>query len=103
MQPVSFTCEHIETLMELDIELREDAHKAGIGHYQRGAALNLDETWLHSLAHGAGRPRLRTGGAPPMPERRQQRVAVVAGGVAGLATAVEPAGPGGRARAWTCR
>lgn len=50
VQPVSFTCEHIETLMELDIELREDAHKAGIEHYQRGAALNLDATWLRSLA-----------------------------------------------------
>jgi ferrochelatase len=51
VQPVSFTCEHIETLMELDIELREDAEKAGIERYQRGAALNLDETWLRSLAH----------------------------------------------------
>ncbi|MFN2369565.1 MAG: ferrochelatase [Candidatus Krumholzibacteriia bacterium] len=50
VQPVSFTCEHIETLMELDVELREDAEKAGIEHYQRGAALNLDETWLRSMA-----------------------------------------------------
>ena len=50
VQPVSFTCEHIETLMELDIELREDAGKAGIARYQRGAALNLDETWLRSMA-----------------------------------------------------
>ncbi|HPF70679.1 MAG TPA: ferrochelatase [Candidatus Krumholzibacteria bacterium] len=50
VQPVSFTCEHIETLMELDIELREDAEKAGIHHYQRGAALNLDATWLASMA-----------------------------------------------------
>ncbi len=50
VQPVSFTCEHIETLMELDVELREDAEKAGIARYQRGAALNLDETWLRSMA-----------------------------------------------------
>lgn len=50
VQPVSFTCEHIETLMELDIELREDAEKAGIAHFHRGAALNLDETWLRSMA-----------------------------------------------------
>jgi ferrochelatase len=50
VQPVSFTCEHIETLMELDIELREEAEAAGIEHYQRGAALNLDETWLRSMA-----------------------------------------------------
>jgi ferrochelatase len=50
VQPVSFTCEHIETLMELDIELREDAEKAGIEDYRRGAALNLDEGWLASMA-----------------------------------------------------
>jgi len=50
VQPVSFTCEHIETLMELDIELREDAEKAGVEEFRRGAALNLDETWLRSMA-----------------------------------------------------
>jgi ferrochelatase len=50
VQPVSFTCEHIETLMELDIELREDAEEAGIADYRRGAALNLDEGWLDSMA-----------------------------------------------------
>ena len=49
VQPVSFTCEHIETLMELDIELREDAEKAGVADYRRGAALNLDERWLASM------------------------------------------------------
>jgi len=50
VQPVSFTCEHIETLMELDIELKEDAQKAGITDYHRGAALNLDAVWLESMA-----------------------------------------------------
>jgi len=50
VQPVSFTCEHIETLMELDVELCEDAEKAGIEEYRRGPALNLDEGWLASMA-----------------------------------------------------
>lgn len=50
VQPVSFTCEHIETLHELDIELKEDAGKAGVTHFSRGPALNLDEGWLTSLA-----------------------------------------------------
>ncbi len=50
VQPVSFTCEHIETLHELDIELREDAEKAGVEEFSRGAALNMDETWLASLS-----------------------------------------------------
>lgn len=50
VQPVSFTCEHIETLHELDIELKADAEKAGVSHFSRGPALNLDEGWLTSLA-----------------------------------------------------
>ena len=50
VQPVSFTCEHIETLHELDIELREIAEQAGIVDFKRGAALNVNETWLASLS-----------------------------------------------------
>ncbi len=50
VQPVSFTCEHIETLLELDIELKAQALDLGIGDFQRGAALNLNEIWLDSLA-----------------------------------------------------
>jgi ferrochelatase len=50
VQPVSFTCEHIETLLELDIELRDEALDLGIEDFQRGAALNMNEVWLDSLA-----------------------------------------------------
>ena len=49
VQPVSFTCEHIETLHELDIMLRNEAQTAGVTHFTRGEALNLDETWLTSF------------------------------------------------------
>ena len=50
VQPVSFTCEHIETLLELDIELKDQALELGIEEFQRGPALNLNEVWLDSLA-----------------------------------------------------
>jgi ferrochelatase len=50
VQPVSFTCEHIETLLELDLELKETAAKAGLHGFARGAALNEDSGWLDSLA-----------------------------------------------------
>jgi len=50
IQPVGFTCEHIETLHELDVELKKTATTAGIKHFSRGPALNLDTTWLDSLA-----------------------------------------------------
>jgi len=51
LQPVSFTCEHIETRLELDVELRKIASTAGITDFQRGAALNQDEGWLRELAN----------------------------------------------------
>ncbi len=51
VQPVSFTCEHVETLLELDVELRAVADQAGIVDFQRGPALNLNQTWLDSLAN----------------------------------------------------
>lgn len=50
VQPVSFTCEHIETLHELDLDLQREARRLGVREFDRGAALNLDETWLASLA-----------------------------------------------------
>lgn len=56
VQPVSFTCEHIETLLELDLELKETAAHAGLHAFARGAALNEDAGWLDSLAD-----RLRAG------------------------------------------
>ena len=50
VQPVSFTCEHIEPLLDIDIELKAQALNLGIEDFQRGAALNLNEIWLDSLA-----------------------------------------------------
>jgi ferrochelatase len=50
VQPVSFVCEHIETLVELDIELEEEALAAGVTEFRRGPALNLQPEWLESLA-----------------------------------------------------
>ncbi len=50
VQPVSFTCEHIETLLELGIDLKDTAHAAGIVDFRRGPALNLNRVWLDDLA-----------------------------------------------------
>jgi ferrochelatase len=47
--PVSFNCEHIETIDELDRELGEAVHEAGAEAFVRTAALNLDAVWLRSL------------------------------------------------------
>jgi len=48
--PVSFTCEHIETVHELDQELAGMLSAAGLEELQRAPALNLDDTWLNGLA-----------------------------------------------------
>lgn len=47
--PVSFHCEHIETLDELDRELGEVVRAAGVADFARTPALNLDPRWLDSL------------------------------------------------------
>jgi ferrochelatase len=48
--PVSFTCEHIETLYELDVDLAAKARRAGVQEFLRAGALNLNSRWLVSLA-----------------------------------------------------
>jgi len=50
VQPLSFTCEHIETLLELGVQLRETARTAGLVDFKRGPALNLNPVWLDDLA-----------------------------------------------------
>jgi ferrochelatase len=67
--PVSFTCEHIETLVELDQELGDELRRAGVVEYVRAPALNLDEGWLAGFAdhlHAAafGAPATARGAAP---------------------------------------
>jgi sirohydrochlorin ferrochelatase len=47
--PVSFVGEHIETLDELDKELAEDAHRAGISAFGRAAALGMEPLFLDAL------------------------------------------------------
>jgi len=49
--PISFVSEHIETLEEIDMEYREVAEEAGIKHWRRAPALNLDPDFITELAH----------------------------------------------------
>lgn len=48
--PVAFVTDHIETLHELDIELREVAEHAGITHYEVMLALNDGPEFIAALA-----------------------------------------------------
>ena len=48
--PIAFVTDHIETLHELGIDLREDAAHAGIEHFHVMPALNSSEKYISALA-----------------------------------------------------
>ncbi|MCC7437330.1 MAG: ferrochelatase [Armatimonadetes bacterium] len=48
--PVAFVTDHIETLHEIDIELREEAEHAGIEKYEVMYALNAEPPFIAALA-----------------------------------------------------
>lgn len=52
--PVAFTSDHIETLFELDIEVKEDAEKAGVT-LTRAPSLNASPIFVRALADIASR------------------------------------------------
>ena len=48
--PIAFVSEHSETLVELDIEYRELAEKAGVPSYTRVGAVSCDAAFIDGLA-----------------------------------------------------
>eukprot|EP01119_Soliformovum_irregulare_P008753 TRINITY_DN21863_c0_g1_i1.p1 TRINITY_DN21863_c0_g1~~TRINITY_DN21863_c0_g1_i1.p1 ORF type:complete len:427 (-),score=97.29 TRINITY_DN21863_c0_g1_i1:57-1307(-) len=48
--PIAFTSDHIETLAEIDREIAEVAHKAGMKHFHRAASLNDSPIFADALA-----------------------------------------------------
>jgi protoporphyrin/coproporphyrin ferrochelatase len=48
--PVAFVTDHIETAFELDIEVREEAEKFGIHHYEVTSGLNCHPLFIDALA-----------------------------------------------------
>jgi ferrochelatase len=48
--PVSFVSEHIETLQELDVELRDEARHAGIQTYLRAQTVGTHPAFIKALA-----------------------------------------------------
>ena len=62
--PVAFVSEHIETLVELDIEYGELAHEAGLHPYLRTPAVGVAEAFIGALAEAVTGSLGRTGTAP---------------------------------------
>lgn len=48
--PIAFVSEHIETLVELDIEYGELAHEVGCQPYHRAPAVGIDADFIRALA-----------------------------------------------------
>lgn len=62
--PIAFVSEHIETLVELDIEYGELAHEAGLHPYLRAPAVGVAEAFIGALAQAVTDSLGRTGTAP---------------------------------------
>lgn len=62
--PVAFVSEHIETLVELDIEYAELAEQLGVRPYLRVATVGVAPAFIDSLADAAVEALDRTGTAP---------------------------------------
>jgi ferrochelatase len=62
--PIAFVSEHVETLVELDIEYRELAHNLGLSPYLRVAAVGSADRFISGLADATVHALGRTGVAP---------------------------------------
>ncbi|MES2833584.1 MAG: ferrochelatase [Pseudomonadota bacterium] len=67
VQPVAFVSEHIETLVELDIEYAELAHGLGVTPYLRAPAVGVAPAFIGGLADAVTEALARTGAAPHGP------------------------------------
>jgi len=68
--PIAFVSEHVETLVELDIEYGELAHKLGVTPYLRVPAVGVTAAFIDELAEAAVGALARTGVAPHGPSCR---------------------------------
>ena len=62
--PGAFVSEHVETLVELDIEYRELAHQIGVSPYLRAPTVSTAAPFIEALADAAVNALGRTGVAP---------------------------------------
>jgi ferrochelatase len=65
--PIAFVSEHIETLVELDIEYAELAHEHGVSPYVRVAAAGTNPSFIEGLAAATLKALGRSGIAPEGP------------------------------------
>ena len=64
LDPVAFVSEHVETLVELDVDYAKLAQTLGVSPYLRAPALGVEEGFIAGLASAVERA-LRRGGCEP--------------------------------------
>jgi len=64
LDPIAFVSEHIETLVELDRDYAELAHKLGMSVYLRAPAVGVSEPFIAGLARSVVRALGRAGVGP---------------------------------------
>ncbi|MCX8133892.1 MAG: ferrochelatase [Roseococcus sp.] len=75
--PIAFVSDHSETLVELDVEYREEAEKAGVPGYFRVPTQNADPGFIAALAalvhkaRGSGRSLCSFAGARQCPKQHR--------------------------------
>lgn len=62
--PIAFVSEHVETLVELDFEYGELAHKVGCAPYLRAPALGIEPAFIAGLADAVAAALETPGSAP---------------------------------------
>jgi ferrochelatase len=67
LAPVAFVSEHIETLVELDVEYAELAHAVGVAPYLRAPAVGTSPAFIGALAQAVTASLSRSGTAPHGP------------------------------------
>jgi len=65
--PIAFVSEHVETLVELDIEYKKLAGEADVPHYDRVPALGTSEGFIDGLKEIVERALAREGGSGQSP------------------------------------
>jgi ferrochelatase len=62
--PIAFVSEHVETLVELDIEYGELAHRLGVEPYLRVPTVSTAAPFIEALAEATLHALARTGVSP---------------------------------------
>ena len=96
VMPIGFICDHVEVLYDLDVEAAAIARECGVTMRRAPTVGQPSAVHTDDRRPAAARPRARR--VEPQLAHAMKHVAVIGGGIAGLAAAYRLNGVGARAR-----